>query len=367
MLSHANLLHNTRQIERRFEIDRASRGVIWLPPFHDMGLIGGILQGVQGGFPIALMSPLAFLRRPAHWLEAITRERATISGGPNFAYDLCVQRSTPAERAELDLSSWQVAFNGAEPVRRATLDRFTDTFAECGFRRAAFYPCYGLAEATLMVTGGEKSAAPAVLGDLVGCGRVIDDQQLVVVDGATEAECPAGTIGEIWVTGPSVAQGYWEQPELTRATFGARLGDRTFLRTGDLGFVHDDELYVTGRLKSLLIVGGRNVHAEDVERTVAESHTAGWPGGIAVVSCDDAGRERLVVLQEVTLRINLAELSDTIRLSVAQHYQVPVWAVVLMRPGALPRTSSGKVRRPACRAAFLDGRRDVVYEWRTAT
>ena len=157
MLSHANLLHNTRQIERRFEIDRASRGVIWLPPFHDMGLIGGIFQGVLGGFPISLMSPSAFLRRPARWLEAISSRKATISGGPNFAYDLCVERIAPEERAHLDLTSWEVAFTGAEPVRAATLDRFARAFALSGFRAEAFYPCYGLAEATLMVTGGEKS------------------------------------------------------------------------------------------------------------------------------------------------------------------------------------------------------------------
>jgi acyl-CoA synthetase (AMP-forming)/AMP-acid ligase II len=375
MLSHANLVHNTRQIERRFEIDSASRGVIWLPPVHDMGLIGGILQGVLSGFPISLMSALAFVRRPARWLEAITRERATISGGPNFAYDLCVDKITPGERATLDLSSWQVAFNGAEPVRKATLDRFAEAFALCGFRPTALYPCYGLAEATLMVAGGERAAAPTMrtLADgtsVVSCGAVVDDQQLAIVDPATRIVCPDGQRGEIWVSGPSVARGYWQQPDLTYETFEARLsnGGGPFLRTGDLGFVHAGELYVTGRLKTLLIVGGRNLHAEDVEHTVASSHSAGWPGGVAAVSIEQAGRERLVVLQEVEpRRTELAEVVRAIRLRVAQQHQVPVSAVVLMRPGHIPRTSSGKVRRHACRDAFLSGNLDALLEWRLAT
>jgi len=359
MLSHANLVHNTAQIAQRFEIDpRRSRGVIWLPPFHDMGLIGGILQGVASGFPIALMSPLTFLRRPVRWLEAIGRERATISGGPNFAYDLCVERISPEERAGLDLSSWEVAFNGAEPVRAATLERFSQTFAECGFRSSAFYPCYGLAEATLMVTGGAKLEPPVIRDGVVSSGRAIDDQQLEIVD------------GEIWVRGPSVARGYWQQPERTRETFGTRLanGDGPFLRTGDLGFVHDGELYVTGRIKSVLFVGGRNVHAEDVERTVAGSHHAGWPGGVAAVSVEAAQRERLVILQELVQPspASLDAIVRAIRVSVAEEHQVPVSQVVLLRPGRIPRTSSGKVRRQECADLVRRGSLDVMRDWRLA-
>ena len=206
MLTHANLLHNTAQIEKRFGIvdPGESRGVIWLPPYHDMGLVGGILEGVFAGFPISLMAPVAFLQRPRRWLEAITRTRATISGGPNFAYDLCVDRIPPAERAGLDLSSWQVAFNGSEPVRESTLRRFTDAFGPFGFRPTAFYPCYGLAEATLMVAGGCASAAPVVRtlendATLVGCGQTIDDQQIVIVDPSTHAPCAPGQVGEVWV------------------------------------------------------------------------------------------------------------------------------------------------------------------------
>jgi acyl-CoA synthetase (AMP-forming)/AMP-acid ligase II len=369
MVSHANLLHNTCQIERRFEIHPDSRGVIWLPPFHDMGLIGGILQGVHSGFPIALMSPAAFLRRPARWLEAIDREKATISGGPNFAYDLCVERIPPPERAQFDLSSWEVAFNGAEPIHPATLERFCDAFALAGFRREAFYPCYGLAEATLMVTGGAKSETPSIHDGLVSCGRAIADASLVIVDPVALTLCAPDQIGEVWVRGPSVAQGYWRQPETTREVFDAWLADRSagpFLRTGDLGYLKDGELYVTGRVKSMLILGGLNVHAEDVEQSVAASHTAGWPGGVAAFGVEYAGRERLVIFQELRVRVdeNFAHVARAIRLAVAEQHQIPVWAVVLLRPGKIPRTSSGKVRRPACAEAFQDGSLNPLFEWR---
>jgi acyl-CoA synthetase (AMP-forming)/AMP-acid ligase II len=320
------------------------------------------------------MPPVAFLRRPARWLEAITRHRATISGGPNFAYDLCVGRITAQERVGLDLSTWQVAFNGAEPVRAATLERFADAFAGCGFRRTAFYPCYGLAEATLMVSGGLRSEAPRMVESSdgtrkVSCGSVIDDQELLIVDPTTCTGCPPGRVGEIWINGPSVAHGYWDQPELTRQAFGGHLADSLagpYLRTGDLGFIHAGEVYVTGRLKTLLIVGGRNLQAEDVEQTIATSHTQGWPGGVAAVSIDEAGRERLVVLQEVATRArtDLDAIVRAIRLRVAEHHQVPVSTVVLMRPGKIPRTSSGKVRRHVCREAFLSGSLEALLEWR---
>jgi acyl-CoA synthetase (AMP-forming)/AMP-acid ligase II len=371
MLSHANLLHNTRQIERRFGINATSRGVIWLPPYHDMGLVGGILQGIQAGFPIALMPPSAFLRRPARWLEAVSSRRATISGGPNFAYELCVQRVTPEERKHLDLSSWEVAFNGAEPVRAETIVRFAAAFAASGFRREAFYPCYGLAEATLMVTGGDKDSPPSVLDSVVGCGSAIDDEEVIVVDPLTRTRCADGSTGEVWVRGPSVAQGYWNQPHLTRETFHARLAvsdDGPYLQTGDLGFIDGRELYIVGRLKSLLLVGGRKLHAEDIERTVAASHGYGWPGGVAAVSVPDRDRELLVVLQEVTVRerADLESIVRSIRLRVAQEHRVPVSGVALLRPGNIPRGSSGKVRRLESREALEQGSLEVLLEYRLA-
>ena len=275
------MLHNAAQIELRFDVQRTpdSQGVIWLPPYHDMGLIGGILEGVYAGFPIALMAPLAFLQRPRRWLEAITRTRATISGGPNFAYDLCVDRIPSSERADLDLSSWRVAFNGSEPVRAETLRRFSAAFGPHGFRRTAFYPCYGLAEATLMVAGGRASQPPLVrqLEDdrcAVGCGRTIDDQQVVIVEPTSRTPCATGQPGEIWVRGPSVAAGYWRQPALTDSVFKAHLSPPSaaaYLRTGDLGFVDaDGEIFITGRLKAVLVVGGRKIQAEDIEAILTE-------------------------------------------------------------------------------------------------
>ncbi|MFP2933485.1 fatty acyl-AMP ligase, partial [Pyxidicoccus sp. 3LG] len=290
MVSHSNILHNEALITRGFGMDASrSSGMGWLPMFHDMGLIGKVLQPMYLGFPCTLMSPIAFLQRPLRWLEAISHFKATCSGGPNFAYDLCVRKATAADRERLDLSSWDLAFNGAEPVRRETLERFAETFAPCGFKSTAFYPCYGLAEATLIVTGGTKGE-PFVHGrfdsealergkgvdasareegpgarTLVGAGRCAPDQRMLVVHPETRVPCAAHEVGEIWVSGPSVAQGYWSRPEETAHAFGAKLasGEGPYLRTGDLGFVSPEgELFVTGRLKDLLIIRGRNLYPQ---------------------------------------------------------------------------------------------------------
>jgi acyl-CoA synthetase (AMP-forming)/AMP-acid ligase II len=361
MLSHANLLHNIAQIQRRFEAGPSSRGVIWLPPYHDMGLVGGILEGVYAGFPIALMAPVAFLQRPRRWLEAITHTAGTISGGPNFAYDLCVERIPESDRAGLDLSSWQVAFNGSEPVRAETLDRFSEAFGPYGFNRSALYPCYGLAEATLMVSGGAASKPPVVLAvedgrSIVGVGTAIDDQHIAVVD------------GEVWVAGPSIAGGYWNQPSLSESTFGARLptGQGPFLRTGDLGFVRDGELFITGRLKATLIVGGRKIQAEDIEACLSADQTTALPASVVALSLEIDGKEHLCVIQEVKPAADLQAIANSIRARVADAHQLPVGSVILVRHGAVPRTSSGKVRRADCRAALLTGQLEKVYEWRAA-
>jgi acyl-CoA synthetase (AMP-forming)/AMP-acid ligase II len=281
MLSHGNLLHNSGFICSRFGHTARSQGMIWLPPYHDMGLIGGILQPVYAGFPCALMSPMTFVQRPIRWLQAVTKYRGTTSGGPNFAYEACLKRITPEQCQGLDLSSWDVAFNGAEPVRADTMERFARAFAPYGFRADSLYPCYGLAEGTLAVTGGRKgtpAATPAFSAPdlqerrarrlstdadaprLVSCGDFDDAQRVLIVDPSESTECAAGSIGEIWVQGPSVAQGYWERPEENAHTFGGRLPGvaGTFLRTGDLGFFDEGQLYVTGRLKDILIVRGRN-------------------------------------------------------------------------------------------------------------
>ncbi|AGC43393.1 non-ribosomal peptide synthetase [Myxococcus stipitatus DSM 14675] len=390
MLSHRNLLHNSAAIHRCFEHSADSKGVIWLPPYHDMGLIGGVLQPLAGGFPVVLMSPLDFLRKPLRWLQAISRHRGTTSGGPNFAFDLCLRKTTPEQRAALDLSCWDVAFNGAEPVRADTLTRFAELFAPSGFRKEAFYPCYGLAEGTLISSGGRKSALPVVRtfeqaallkGDAVevsaeappsdeaqphvGCGVSVLDQELLIADPDSGVPVPPGRVGEIWVSGQSVAQGYWRQPELSEHTFRARRGDTgagAWLRTGDLGFLRDGELFVTGRIKDLIILRGRNLYPQDLERSLEGLHPALRPGCCAAFSVDTGGEERLVLVHEVDPG-KLPEpdaLVDALRQVLAQKHEVHLHGVALIAPGSIPKTSSGKIQRRACRAMYLGGELEVI-------
>ncbi|RKH34972.1 AMP-dependent synthetase [Corallococcus praedator] len=390
MLSHGNLLANSLAIHQCFEHSDDSRGVIWLPPYHDMGLIGGVLQPLCGGFPVVLLSPLDFLKRPARWLEAVSRYRATTSGGPNFAFDLCVRKTTPEQRAALDLSSWDVAFNGAEPVRAETLERFTRAFADSGFRKEAFYPCYGLAETTLIASGGRKAAppvervyrqdalqqgraeapAPSELTDartLVGSGVSIPGQELIIVEPESRLPVPEGRLGEIWLRGPSVAGSYWERPEESEATFRARradTGEGPYLRTGDLGFVSGQELFVAGRIKDLIILRGRNHYPQDLELTAESSHPAMRPGCSAAFSVDRGGEERLVVVLEVDRKV-LGEPSaaiDAIRRAIAQGHEVAVDTVVLIPAGGLPKTSSGKVQRRACRTQYLANGLEILAQ-----
>ncbi|HEX6289052.1 MAG TPA: AMP-binding protein, partial [Herpetosiphonaceae bacterium] len=383
MLTHGNLLHNLAQIEHAFGHGPESRGVIWLPPYHDMGLIGGILQPLYAGFPVTLMSPVSFLQRPLRWLETIARTGATTSGGPNFAYDLCVRKSTPEQRASLDLSSWTVAFCGAEPVRPSTIQRFAEAFACASFQREAFYPCYGLAEATLIVTGIQVSAPPTVRAfdrealarhrvalatssqrrELVGCGAPFAafDQQIAIVQPTTGRRCAPDEIGEIWVAGPSVAGGYWNRAAETEQTFAAYLAETNegpFLRTGDLGFVQDGELFITGRLKELIIIHGRNYYPHDLELAAEQSHVALQPNASAAFGVDIDGAERLVIVHEVRRQhrsVSSDEVAAAVRRAVAEQHDVQVYAVVLIKPGSLPRTSSGKIQRHVCRSQFVSG------------
>ena len=392
MVTHGNLLHNEEMIRLAFRQSEQSVIVGWLPLYHDMGLIGNVLQPLYVGAPCILMSPVAFLQKPRRWLAAISRYRATTSGGPNFAYELCVRRIPPAEREGLDLSTWEVAFNGAEPVRAETLARFAEAFAPSGFRRAALYPCYGLAEATLFVAGGEGGAGP-VIGAfrgaalerdraaeappddssarlLVGCGRGWEGQEVAVVDPESGRRCPPDRVGEIWVAGPSVAAGYWERPEETASAFGALLpgGSAPYLRTGDLGFVKDGELYVTGRLKDLVILRGRNLYPQDLEATAEASHPALRPGGSAAFPVEAGGEERLVIAAEIDRRREgeAADAAAAVRRAVAEEHEVQVHEVVLLRLGSLPKTSSGKVQRHACRAAWDAGSFEAVGRSRLA-
>lgn len=380
MVSHENLLHNQRMIQRAFGHDEETTVLGWLPLYHDMGLIGNVLQPLYLGRPCVLMSPVHFMQKPFRWLSAVSRYRATTSGAPNFAYDLCVRQISAEERDQLDLSSWSVAFNGAEPIHAGTLDRFSQKFASCGFRREALYPCYGLAEATLFVAGGEPGASPVLrtvekaameqgqmvespragshTSRLVGCGRTGPDQQLVIVDPETQSRCPHGRVGEVWIKGSSVAKGYWNRAETTAYTFAATIadsGDGPFLRTGDLGVIQDDELFVVGRLKDLIIIRGRNHYPHDIESSMQESHPSLRPGCGAAFSVQVDDEEQLVVVQEVAgnSAVDLDHVVAAIRQAVTEHHEVQVHAVVLIKPGTLPKTSSGKVQRHLCRAKFL--------------
>jgi amino acid adenylation domain-containing protein len=390
MITHGNLLDNSARIHAAFESPVGGRGVSWLPLFHDMGLIGGVIQPLYCGGFTTLLSPASFLQRPIRWLETISRTGASISGGPNFAYDLCVEKTTPEQRAGLDLSRWRVAFNGAEPVRAETLDRFAEAFAPAGFRPEAFLPCYGLAEATLLVSGNPTGSRPVVLSldaealgrgevgetgavgsiaRLVSSGRPTEDHTVTIVDPATEQPCPDNRVGEIWVAGPSVAQGYWNRPEESRLCMGARLpghGNRAFLRTGDLGFLHGGELFVTGRIKDLIILRGRNIYPQDVEWVTERCHPALRAGGGAAFSVEVAGLERLAVVIETERRLQAGaadEIMAAIRRAVAETLDVEISAIRLIKPTTLPRTSSGKVQRHATREAFLSGTLETVAEW----
>jgi amino acid adenylation domain-containing protein len=381
-LGHDNLLANLALIQRCFELGPQSPTVIWLPPYHDMGLIGGILEPLYAGFQVILLSPMAFLQRPLRWLKAISRYRATTSGGPNFAYDLCVRKTSPAERETLDLSSWQVAFNGAEPIRAETLDRFVAAFGPAGFRRESFLPCYGLAEATLLVSGSPKSDAPVVAtfdaaalrehrvatagGEehgLVSSGRVWGDLEITIIDPSTGTPAAPGRVGEIAVSHASIAHGYWNRPEETHKAFQPHEG-RVRLHTGDLGFLHGGELFVTGRIKDLIVLRGRNVYPQDVERTVEDCHPGLRQGCGAAFGVDVDGEERLVIVQEVDPeRVpDAGAVSQAVRTAVAAEHEVVPHAVVLIAPRTLPKTSSGKVQRHACRNGYVSRSLQVVHE-----
>ncbi|HUS39047.1 MAG TPA: aminotransferase class I/II-fold pyridoxal phosphate-dependent enzyme [Pirellulales bacterium] len=390
MLTHDNLMHNSALICHAFENTRSATGVFWLPSYHDMGLIGGILQPLYIGVPNVLMSPMAFLQKPFRWLKAITNYRGTTSGGPNFAYDLCVEKITDAQLEELDLSSWFVAFNGAEPVRAETINRFCERFGPRGFRREAFYPCYGLAEGTLIVSGGYVPQMPVIRAfdaaameegivvqvqpapdamELVGCGQSMPDQQVVIADPHEMTTATSGRLGEIWVKGPSIAKGYLKRTEESEQTFNAYLtdtGEGPFLRTGDLGFQIDGELFVAGRIKDLIIIHGKNYYPHDIEKTVAECHPSLVTDAGAAFTVETAGKQRLVIVQEVDRQPdrNDAEIIQAIRAAVADHYSLAVDAVVLIRMRSMPKTSSGKVQRFACREMMEGSTLKVVAQWR---
>jgi amino acid adenylation domain-containing protein len=389
IVTHGNLMANEGMIHRAFGMSESSVIVSWLPLFHDMGLIG-MLQAAYAGATSIHLSPASFLQHPYKWLKAVTDYEATVSGGPNFAYELCTRKISDEQIAALDLRQWKVAYNGAEPVRLRTLERFAEVFARCGFQPRSFYPCYGLAEATLLVSGGDPAEAPSVLTlddaalehhrveqagkdadksrKLVSCGQAAAGE-LVVADAETLRRVPANRVGEIWVAGTHVARGYWRQEEATAETFQAYLadtGEGPFLRTGDLGFIHDGELYITGRLKDLIIIRGVNYYPQDIEHTAEQSHPLLAAGACAAFSVEHEGQERLVIVQEVSRRYSrhdLTEPLEAIREAVSATHALEVHAIQLLKPLSIPKTSSGKIQRRAARAAYLAGTLEVLVEY----
>lgn len=400
MVTHDNIIHNQKSIQQALCHDENTVQLVWLPLFHDMGLIGNILQTIYLGTHCILMPPTAFLMKPVRWMNAISKYKATTSGGPNFAYDLCVHKVTPEQLDGVDLSSWNVAFNGAEPVRADTIKQFSGKFAQYGFKSSAFYPCYGMAETTLLATGGAKFRKPVLKNlskkeleqnsvtqvevpfsesrTLVGCGHPLLDTDIRIVDVNSLTQCESSKVGEVWISGDSVARGYWHRPQQTQETFQAYLTDietgqkeGPFLKTGDLGFLLENELFITGRLKDVVIVRGRNHYPQDIEFTVESCHEALQPSSGAAFSVEAESTERLVIVQEVKrsylrrLRDNVVvdEIVSTICQAVLEEHDLQPYAIRLIRPASLPKTSSGKVQRRQCRKFFLDKSLKTVATW----
>jgi len=365
LVSHGNLVRNCAVIAEAMDISRSSSLFTALPLFHDMGLVGGMLQLMYSGCVASFLSPAEFVQYPERWLQIISKFQVTVSGGPNFMYDLAARTIKTADLEGIDLSTWRVAFCGAEPIRAATIARFGNRFESMGFRLEAFYPCYGMAESTLFITGAQVGRLPSVCRhegvEVVGCGRPHIDTQIEIVDPQTHARVTEGSCGEIWVRGGSVAQGYWMRPELTRQIFQATLADddcAPYLRTGDLGFVRDGQLYVTGRLKDLVIINGKKYAPQDIEHECERAHGALRQAGGAVFGVTVDDHERLVIVFELRrewLRRDQEwpEIKSAIRNCIGDTFGIPTSDVVLIKPGALPRTSSGKVRRSQCRMEYL--------------
>lgn len=391
MVSHENLLHNLSLIRQGFNVAENSVGVSWLPPYHDMGLIGGILQPLFSGVPSILMSPLYFLRNPLAWLKTISDFQVTTSGGPNFAYNYCVDKIREDQKVGLDLSSWKLAFNGAEPIRAETLERFYEAFKNCHFQKEAFYSCYGLAEATLIVSGTEYfqgyhvlyvsdkalkehyiklvNAADSDAKPLVSCGHPL--QEVRIVDPDTHQLCKADVVGEIWVNSPSVAKGYWQRPEETQETFNAHIVNDenhiSYLRTGDLGFIIEGNLYIAGRLKDLIIIYGINHYPQDIEYTADHCHPSIRSGNCAAFSIEENGKEHLALVCEVkeeTLKDNYEDIFTTVKQAIAKHHALTLYTFVLLPPKTLPKTTSGKVQRNATRQALQEGAFPMLKIWK---
>ncbi|MEM9162275.1 MAG: fatty acyl-AMP ligase [Cyanobacteria bacterium P01_F01_bin.4] len=395
MLSHYNLMHHSAYLQRACGYRPDGAMVTWMPYFHDYGLVEGLIQPLYTGMPCYIMAPLAFVKRPLRWLQAISKYGATHSQAPNFAYDLCVRRIKPAQKETLDLSGWLSAGNAAEPINPRVMREFTEAFKECGFRWETFSPAYGLAEATLLVSstpvGREPMIAPldaaalergriqladedtTLVRETVGCGQLVCETQVAIANPDTLTRCAPDEIGEIWVADPGVASGYWQRPAVSAETFDATLKDAKgtqagpFLRTGDLGFVKDSELFITGRIKDLIIIRGTNHYPQDIEWTVQQVSPAMRPDYGACFSIIEDGEERLIVVQEVERShqqtLPTDEVLADIRQAISEAHELQVYAIALVKSGNVLKTSSGKIQRRACQTRFLAGELEVITDW----
>ncbi len=392
MLSHDNLLHHSDYLQRACGYRSDGPTVTWMPYFHDYGLVEGLMQPLYNGAPCYIMAPLAFVKRPLRWLQAIQKYGATHSQAPNFAYELCLNRIKPNKREGLDLSGWLSAGNAAEPINPRVMREFYEAFADCGFAWESFSPAYGLAEATLLVSSTPVGQAPVILSleasalergqillaapdatyvrEAVSCGTLVCETNVAIVNPDTLTRCAADEVGEIWVNDPGVAHGYWQRPDATRETFEAQIkgeGAMRYLRTGDLGFLRDGELFITGRIKDLIIIRGTNHYPQDIEWTVQQTDEAMRPDYGACFSIIEDGEEQLIVVQEVERTqqqsLDADELIAEIRQAISEAHELQVYAIALVKSGNVLKTSSGKIQRQKCKASFLAGELEVVADW----
>ncbi len=392
MLSHFNLMHHASYLQRACGYDENSITHTWMPYFHDYGLVEGMMVPLYNGTPCYLMSPFSFIKRPIQWLRNITKYGVTHSQAPNFAYDLCIRRVKAKEIPQLDLSSWQAAGNAAEPINPKVMMKFVETFSPCGFEWETFAPAYGLAEYTLLVSSKPKGTHPVfacldassleqdkiVEADpeqekgvrvMASCGQLVCETQLAIVNPDTLTRCAADEVGEIWVCDPSMAQGYWQRQEATEETFQAYIKDTQegpFLRTGDLGFFKEGELYITGRMKDLIIVRGTNHYPQDIEWSVQHLNPVFRSDYGAAFSIENEGEEQLVIVQELERRsgeLDFEKLLGDIRQEIAEEHEIQTYAIVLAKSGTVLKTASGKIQRRACRQNFLNGTINIAAVW----
>lgn len=392
VVSHENLMANIRNIEQVLQVKRDTIGLSWLPHYHDMGLIGFILTPLIIGCEIVLLSPVSFLENPLRWLKALSKYKATHSGGPNFGYELCIKHLQNKPHLDLDLSHWKVAMCGAEPINPNLVDRFYEVLKQYGYKRESFFPMYGLAEHTLLATGGEPGIASTIKAfdkfqllqneahevdsshanakTIISCGRPLSNHELLIVDPETSHEQPAGKIGEIWLKGRSVANGYWRKEDETGFAFNAftAQGKGPFLRTGDLGFMYDGELYIVGRIKDVIIVRGKKYVPQDLEFTIQDHVPAIRKGNIAAFPIENNMQEQVGIVAEISKTYrdnNYQEIFNSILTIVSQRFELAIGEIILIKPQTIKKTTSGKIQRKACKQAFMDNKLDVVAAWKS--